>query len=699
MRNRLLKCLIASAAILTTLPTTVVSAENDKDLVISFEESDEKKVYNLVVGEEVVFLLEEDSRKYDITLISEDDLLSAVYDAEINAVKVTASEEFEGASLHVVRKSDDVEETFTLLFTAEKEEAVNTESIENTETITEKADETDEFTAVEEAGALTEETIETEETSTEEALLDEGGSDEQVQPEELVHPDGFIEIDGKHYYYENNVLLKGLQTLGQDNKKYYFDNDGVLLTGFQKTEDGKTYYFKDGQEPAECFAATGWEQIKGKWYFFDKEGVMKTGWVSDNGKDYYFNSDGSMVTGFKDIEGKRYYFYLGGSMAKDGWKSIDGKWYFFNKGGSLKKDVWFQDTNGKWYYLNKDGSAAVGWKQINGKWYYFNKSGSMAVGWKLVDGKWYYLNKGGSMKSDTWYQENGKWYFFNKSGSMAVGWKQVNGKWYYFYSGGSMASGGWIYVNNKWYYLNSSGSMRGEGWMKYKNKWYYLTKSGAAKTGWLKDDRCWYYFNENAAMVSNTTLTINGKSQKFAPDGEWIDWNYLYDLSYGFQIRVNRARCVLTVYGKDYQGDYTIPVWAVTVSVGMDETPTPLGWSTINSKHRWYYYKDDDCWLQYSQFFAHGTKMMHSEAYFSQDPGNMAVGEYYKLGRQASHGCIRMPVIYIKWIYDNCPIGTEVLVYDDWDYAGPYGKPAVPKITNGSAWDPTDPDPRSPYNN
>ena len=34
------------------------------------------------------------------------------------------------------------------------------------------------------------------------------------------------------------------------------------------------------------------------------------------------------------------------------------------------------------------------------------------------------------------------------------------------------------------------------------------------------------------------------------------------------------------------------------------------------------------------------------------------------LGHRASHGCIRMKVKEVKWIYDNCPEGTTVVIQE-----------------------------------
>ena len=64
-------------------------------------------------------------------------------------------------------------------------------------------------------------------------------------------------------------------------------------------------------------------------------------------------------------------------------------------------------------------------------------------------------------------------------------------------------------------------------------------------------------------------------------------------------------------------------------------------------------------------------------------------------------GCVRLCVRDVMWIFNNCPIGTTVELYDDWDSPGPLGKPGSIWIDPDSpnrGWDPTDTDPRSPYN-
>lgn len=44
------------------------------------------------------------------------------------------------------------------------------------------------------------------------------------------------------------------------------------------------------------YLANAWQQIAGKWYFFDETGYMHTGWVAWEGKYYYCSESGEMLT-------------------------------------------------------------------------------------------------------------------------------------------------------------------------------------------------------------------------------------------------------------------------------------------------------------------------------------------------------------------------------------------------------------------
>lgn len=91
--------------------------------------------------------------------------------------------------------------------------------------------------------------------------------------------------------------------------------------------------------------------------------------------------------------------------------------------------------------------------------------------------------------------------------------------------------------------------------------------------------------------------------------------------------------------------------------------------------------------------------MFHSVPYRRTRPNTLVAGEYNKLGENASHGCIRLCVRDVKWIYDTIPSKTTVEIYDSED-PGPLGKPEiipVPEEDERAGWDPTDTDPENPF--
>ena len=171
-------------------------------------------------------------------------------------------------------------------------------------------------------------------------------------------------------------------------------------------------------------------------------------------------------------------------------------------------------------------------------------------------------------------------------------------------------------------------------------------------------------------------------------------------VEYPYIIKVNRAANCTTVYGKDANGNYTVPVKAITVSCGKIIEDTPFGeFNTIVSY---------DWRLMFDGTYGHyayrivGSTLFHSVPYYTASNDDLEWMEYNKLGSPASLGCVRMTVADAKWLVDNCPIGTKVIIYDDASNPGPLGKPETIKIPENSpyrGWDPTDPNPNNPWHN
>lgn len=165
-----------------------------------------------------------------------------------------------------------------------------------------------------------------------------------------------------------------------------------------------------------------------------------------------------------------------------------------------------------------------------------------------------------------------------------------------------------------------------------------------------------------------------------------------------YYILVNRTGNCVTVYGLDPEGYYSIPVRAMVASTGKPGCETPPGTFTISNRAAWMYMADGS-YGQYATRF-NGAILFHSVCYKKKDPSTLMTYEYNALGGYASLGCVRLQTGDAKWIFDNCPQGTKVTIYDA-DSPGPLGKPdtLVPQIADGqpTGWDPTDPRAENPW--
>lgn len=165
-----------------------------------------------------------------------------------------------------------------------------------------------------------------------------------------------------------------------------------------------------------------------------------------------------------------------------------------------------------------------------------------------------------------------------------------------------------------------------------------------------------------------------------------------------YLVKVNRALNCVTVYAKDESSEYTVPVKALACSTGREGHATPLGTFSTSGKSLWCYMVDGT----YSQYAyrIHNGIMFHSVPCFTKNYDALEFIEFNKLGSAASLGCVRLNVIDAKWIYENCPSGTTVIIYDDYSSPGPLGKPDTIIIPDGhplASWDPTDPNQSNPW--
>ncbi len=164
-----------------------------------------------------------------------------------------------------------------------------------------------------------------------------------------------------------------------------------------------------------------------------------------------------------------------------------------------------------------------------------------------------------------------------------------------------------------------------------------------------------------------------------------------------YYIMVNRKMNTVTVYTQDEAGEYTVPYKAMICSTGRQGHATPLGSFQLTNVRKQWCLMFDGSYGQYSTQFR-GNYLFHSVCYTAPDPSKLIASEYNMLGGVASLGCVRMQTADAKWIYENCPAGTRVTIYDS-DDPGPLGKPErlVDAIPDDCGWDPTDPRPENPW--
>lgn len=164
-----------------------------------------------------------------------------------------------------------------------------------------------------------------------------------------------------------------------------------------------------------------------------------------------------------------------------------------------------------------------------------------------------------------------------------------------------------------------------------------------------------------------------------------------------YYVIVNYSSNVVTVYGKDANNEYTVPVKAMVCSTGVD-TPRSGVYKLTTTRYRWRALFGG-VYGQYAVKIV-GNILFHSVPYLSTDNGTLEYWEYDKLGTAASAGCVRLTVTDALWIYNNCGSGTQVEFSAN--SANPLGKPTARKISSYPdlrGYDPTDPASNNPWRN
>ena len=460
-------------------------------------------------------------------------------------------------------------------------------------------------------------------------------SDSSAEQQQPVNPaqnanSGWVSKDGKKYYYDptTHALRKGWLQLG--NSRYYLDpTTGEMRTGVVRV-GGKGYLLA----PSGAMR-TGWAKKGGTWYLAGPSGALRAGWAKDGGTWYYLDPQTfAMRTGWAKDGGTWYYMDPSGAM-RTGWLKDGGTWYYMDPSGAMRTGV--VKISGKTYVLDSSGALRTNCivnlsKTARG---IANSSGAVAYIGELIDGQLLLKSQYGKPVVG-WKKINGSWFYASQKGVAQVGWKKIGGSWYYFDKSGLMLTG-WQKTGGTWYYLNFNGSMR-TGWLKQNGAWYYLDDNGAMATGWRKVNGTWYYFLKSGAMAGDGAMA--GKAQGYSSNTGWM-------------ILVDTSNCTVGVF-RGSRNNWSLDR-SFACSPGAYSTPTVKGQFTVQSKG--YSFGSGFTCYYYTQFY--GNYLFHSVLYY-QGTRNILDG---RLGMHLSHGCVRLQIDNAKWIYNNIPRGTKVVVY------------------------------------
>ena len=318
------------------------------------------------------------------------------------------------------------------------------------------------------------------------------------------------------------------------------------------------------------FAAQGWVEEDGTWYYYDKDGSrVEDEWKKSGDNWFWLDSEegGAMATDkLIEDDDKTYYVDANGVMVTNTWVKVVNEdqddeddpaeyhYYYMQSNGKAYKGsgdkVSKKTIDGKQYAFDEDGIMLYGWVDEDGTmvndedgWadatYYFGswEDGSMKTGWQKIsvydntDDKeddydyWFNFKANGKKRThaednDTW-KSNGKYYHFNQYGVMVY-------EWFNIATSGTtnpQSASNWAYFSSP-----EDGARYTKGWFKvvapdkdgddntfkdYSN----LENPTFAKGDAEDENERWYYANSDGELYVGQIKKIKGKYYGFAPEG------------------------------------------------------------------------------------------------------------------------------------------------------------------------------------
>ena len=317
------------------------------------------------------------------------------------------------------------------------------------------------------------------------------------------------------------------------------------------------------------FAAQGWVEEDGTWYYYDKDGNrVENEWKKSGDNWFWLNGDegGAMATDMLvEDDDDTYYVDANGVMVTNTWVKVVNEdqdddddpaeyhYYYMQSNGKAYKGsgdkVSKKTIDGKQYAFDEDGIMLYGWVDEDGTmvndedgWadatYYFGswEDGSMKTGWQKIsvydntddkeDDYDYWFNfkangkkrvqlDNGSEDTDATWKNNGKYYHFDTRGVMVYEW----------YPTQNTTSN--LHSASNWSYFNSpeDGAKVVKGWFKVvgpneDTSFKELDSESFASVDGVKNEDARWYYNDGReeGLVAGKIKKIKGKYYGFRPD-------------------------------------------------------------------------------------------------------------------------------------------------------------------------------------
>lgn len=165
--------------------------------------------------------------------------------------------------------------------------------------------------------------------------------------------------------------------------------------------------------------------------------------------------------------------------------------------------------------------------------------------------------------------------------------------------------------------------------------------------GWLDENIGWYAVKAGYSIPTITKL--GRKAQQYSTPTSYL-------------IFLDKSQYRVTVLKKSPDGSFS-DAMTTKVSIGKSTPSGTFHMGETNPRLRYFNSgKDCYCWWATNITGRKGENyFFHSVLYkYGEDPARNIIDG--RLGQTISHGCVRMPIEKAKWIYDNVPDGTTIVI-------------------------------------